>query len=106
MHRITDTLIEKYQADFHDEFARTPSKEYVTLFLQDLVRKGCDIECGVDCRGCTLLKDNKCPLNDWQERHPEFVNDDLAKRLKELEDIEYGRNTVKPKFVQMEFDFS
>ena len=26
-----------------------------------------------------------CPLNSWEKTHPEYANDDLAKRIKELE---------------------
>jgi len=55
------------------------SDEHVLLECQDLWRKGChhiDEECSNQCADC--------PLCNWEKRNPEYKDDELAKRLKEL----------------------
>lgn len=73
-------------AGLRDEFGnRKFSDELVTLECQDLWRKGCHnlVHCD-DCRGCG--PNGECGLLDWEKRHPEYKDDALAKRLKELKD--------------------
>lgn len=76
------TVINNLRDEYGDqEF----SDELVLLECQDLWRKGChclETECftpACDAKG-------GCGLNGWEERNPEYKNDALAKRLKELRD--------------------
>lgn len=49
-------------------------------------RKGCALEyaCKYDqCRSCSIS--DKCPVLDWEKRHPEYANDELAMKIKVLE---------------------
>jgi predicted xylose isomerase-like sugar epimerase len=36
------------------------------------------------CQNCPHQALNTCPLNDWQKRHPEFVNDELSQKIEAL----------------------
>ena len=66
-----------------DEYGnREFSDELVTLMCQDLWRKGCHHLDLSYCRGCS-----DCQINNWEKLHPEYKDDELAKRLKELEDV-------------------
>lgn len=62
------------------------TRELAILELEDLKRKGCTLEdnCG-ECYTCSAFKDGKCPMNDWEKRHPEYANDELATKIKILE---------------------
>ena len=80
------TVINNLRDEYGDqEF----SDELVLLECQDLWRKGChclETECftpACDAKG-------GCGLNGWEERHPEYKDDALAKRLKELRDQAAG----------------
>ena len=59
-------------------------RELAVLELEDLARKGCTLEHIGECHGCSAsTKENKyCPLFDWQKRHPEYANDELAMKIK------------------------
>ena len=49
-------------------------------------RKGCALEyaCKFDqCHGCSIS--NKCPVIGWEKRHPEYVDDELAMKIRVLE---------------------
>jgi len=63
------------------------TRELAILELEDLKRKGCTLENIGECRGCsTSTKENSyCPLADWEKRHPEYANDELAMKIKVLE---------------------
>lgn len=62
------------------------TRELAILELEDLKRKGCTLEHIGECRGnCSACKGDYCPLNDWEKRHPEYANDELAMRIKILE---------------------
>ena len=81
-----DTVINCLRDEYGDhEF----SEELVLLDCQDLWRKGChNFSSMDDCRGCECshMNGGHCPLEDWEKRHPEYKDDALAKRLKELKD--------------------
>lgn len=63
------------------------TRELAILELEDLKRKGCTLENIGDCHGCSArTKENSyCPLADWEKRHPEYRDDELAIRIKLLE---------------------
>ena len=73
-------------AGLRDEYGdREFSEELILLECQDLWRKGChNLENGTECRCCGLH--GECGLIDWEKRNPEYKDDALAKRLKELRD--------------------
>lgn len=77
-----DTVI----CGLRDEYGnREFSEELILLECQDLWRKGChNIENGTECHGCG--PNGECGLIDWEKRNPEYKDDALAKRLKELRD--------------------
>ena len=77
-----NTIIQGLRDEYGD---REFSNELVLLECQDLWRKGChNLKDTEDCRGCGLH--GECGLIDWEKRHPEYKDDELAKRLKELRD--------------------
>ena len=81
-----DTIIRELRDEYGD---REFSEELILLDGQDLWRKGChNFSSMDDCRGCECSRMNggHCPLEDWEKRHPEYKDDALAKRLKELKD--------------------
>lgn len=63
------------------------TRELAILELEDLKRKGCTLECIGECYGCSAsAKENSyCPLADWEKRHPEYMDDELATKIKILE---------------------
>ena len=63
------------------------TRELAILELEDLKRKGCTLEHIGECHGCSAsTKENSyCPLADWEKRHPEYANDELAMKIKALE---------------------
>lgn len=73
-------------AGLRDEYGdREFSEELILLECQDMWRKGChNLESGTECHGCG--PNGECGLIDWEKRHPEYKDDALAKRLKELRD--------------------
>lgn len=80
-----NTIISGLRDEYGD---REFSDELVLLECQDMWRKGChNLEETEDCRGCTCCSaTNECPVMKWEKRNPEYKNDALAKRLKELKD--------------------
>ena len=81
-----NTIIQSLRDEYGD---REFSEELVLLECQDLWRKGChNLEHCDDCRGCgkTGYDVGYCSLLDWEKRHPEYKDDALAKRLKELKE--------------------
>lgn len=79
--RITQTIIEWY-ANFNKDEYGVYDEELTRLELEDAERKGCLVNNGPYCMHCPHYKNNTCPLNDWQKRHPEFVNDELDRKIK------------------------
>jgi hypothetical protein len=78
--RITQKIIERY-ANFNKDEYGVYDEELTRLELEDAERKGCLVDNGPYCMNCPHYINNTCPLNDWQKRHPEFVNDELAQKI-------------------------
>lgn len=77
-----DTIIRGLRDEYGD---REFSEELILLECQDTWRKGChNLENGTECHGCG--SNSECGLIDWEKRNPEYKDDALAKRLKELRD--------------------
>lgn len=87
MPEITEARIQAQMQENRYEFGLTKdcpyAHELAELQLKDLQRKGCTLE-GPDCRGCSCMG-GQCPLNDWEKRHPEYANDELAHKIDVLE---------------------
>lgn len=77
-------MIDQLKEDLDPEVA---TRELAILELEDLKRKGCLLEdCGGSCYKCSVMRcGGECPMNDWDRRHPEYMNDELAKKIKILE---------------------
>jgi hypothetical protein len=80
---ITEALIKKLANFNRDEYG-VYDEELARLELEDAERKGCLIQYSLYCPSCPHHANHTCPLNDWQERHPEFVNDELAQKIEAL----------------------
>ena len=87
MANFTEKQIQGMLDDLRDEFGwDITTRELALLELEDMKRKGCALEyaCKYDqCRGCSIS--DKCPVIDWDKRHPEYANDELAMKIKVLE---------------------
>ena len=87
MANFTEKQIQGMIAELRNEFgSEIATRELALLELEDMKRKGCALEyaCKFDqCRGC-LISD-KCPVIDWEKRHPEYAKDELAMKIKVLE---------------------
>ena len=73
-------------ADLRDEFGPDiATRELALLELEDMKRKGCTGYAFTydQCRICSMS--DKCPMRNWQDRHPEYANDELAMKIKVLE---------------------
>ena len=76
-------MIESLRDDFPEEIA---TRELALLELEDLARKGCLLENEHDsCICCSAFGKGKCPMSDWHKRHPEYMNDELATKIRILE---------------------
>ena len=75
---MLDALRDKFGPDI-------ATRELALLELEDLKRKGCTGYAFTydQCRVCSMA--NKCPMLNWQDRHPEYANDELAMKIKVLE---------------------
>jgi hypothetical protein len=80
---IIKDLVKKL-ADFNRDEYGTYNEELAQLELEDAERKGCLIQYSPYCQNCPHQCNNTCPLNDWQKRHPEFVNDELTQKIEAL----------------------
>lgn len=69
------------------DYYENPTRELAVLELEDLKRKGCLLEStDGSCYGCSAMKDcGHCPMDRWDERHPEWKDDILAMKIKYLE---------------------
>lgn len=86
MANFTETRIQKVIVALKDEFGpEIATRELALLELEDLERKGCNVEYSPYCLNCPANRENNCPLNDWQKRHPEYANDALAMKIRVLE---------------------
>ncbi len=87
MSNFTEKQIQGMIAEIRDMFGSDiATRELALLELEDMKRKGCALEyaCKYDqCRGCSIS--DKCPVVDWDKRHPEYANDELAMKIKVLE---------------------
>ena len=87
MANFTKKQIHGMIAELKDMFGSDiATRELALLELEDLKRKGCALEyaCKYDqCRGCSIS--DKCPVDDWETRHPEYANDELATKIEILE---------------------
>ena len=88
MENFTETQIQQMMKALKWDFGiENNTRELAILELEDLKRKGCTLEHIGECRGCSAsTKENSyCPLADWEKRHPEYANDELAMKIKVLE---------------------
>ena len=86
MANFTEKQIQGMIADLRDEFGPDiATRELALLELKDLKRKGCTGYAFTydQCRVCSMS--DKCPMLNWQDRHPEYANDELAMKIKVLE---------------------
>ena len=87
MANFTEKQIQGMIAEIRDMFgSEIATRELALLELEDMKRKGCALEyaCKYDqCRGCSIS--DKCPVVDWDKRHPEYANDELAMKIQVLE---------------------
>ena len=78
--------VERIMQENRDEYGidlpENEARELAELIIKDLERKGCNSESG-DCYDCKFM--DNCPLISWEKTHPEYVNDELAQRIKKLE---------------------
>lgn len=83
--QITDMM--KFIKDYDGVDPDNITRELAILELEDIKRKGCTCESiGHECMGCSAREGgHKCPMDDWEKRHPEYKNDELAMKIKILE---------------------
>lgn len=87
MANFSESRIQSMIIELRDEYGpEIATRELAILELEDIKRKGCTHE-SVNkfdqCRDCPDFE--KCPVLDWQKRHPEYANDELAMKIKVLE---------------------
>ena len=81
-----DEMIRENKQEYGIDLPEDEARELAELQLKDLERKGCTLENIGECHGCSATKDgSECPLCDWEKRHPEYVDDELALKIKALE---------------------
>ena len=81
-----DEMIRENRQEYGIDLPEDDARELAELQLEDLKRKGCTLEHIGECHGCSATKDgSECPLCDWEKRHPEYANDELAMKIKALE---------------------
>ena len=86
MANFTEKQIQGMLDDLRDKFGQDiATRELALLELEDMKRKGCTGYAFTydQCRVCSMS--NKCPKLNWQDRHPEYANDELAMKIKVLE---------------------
>ena len=85
---FTEPQIQGMIKALRDDMGYPATRELAILELEDMKRKGCLCE-RTDgyCIGCSAMAggSGNCPMNDWEKRHPEYKNDELAMRIKILE---------------------
>jgi len=88
MANFTETQIQGMLKALRDDMGYPATRELAILELEDMKRKGCLCE-RTDgyCIGCSAMAggSGNCPMNDWEKRHPEYANDELAMKIKILE---------------------
>ena len=86
MANFTEKQIQGMITDLRDEFGPDiATRELALLELEDMKRKGCTGYAFTydQCRVCSMS--DKCPKPNWQDRPPEYANDELAMKIKVLE---------------------
>lgn len=87
MANFSESRIQTMLNELKDEFGPDiATRELAILELEDLERKGCTHESANkfdQCRDCP--NSEKCPILDWEKRHPEYASDELAMKIKVLE---------------------
>ena len=89
---MVESIFKEQSYEFGADLKNPRVHEYAELLTEDLNRKGCVPETypGNECHGCGACANGRCPLEDWEKRHPEFADDELAKKIKALETELYG----------------
>lgn len=87
MANFSESRVQSMITSLRDEYGHEiATRELAILELEDMERKGCTHE-SVNkydhCRDCPDFK--KCPMLDWQKRHPEYADDELAMKIRILE---------------------
>lgn len=91
-----DEMIRENRQEYGFDLPEDEARELAELQLKDLERKGCTLENIGECYGCSATKDgSECPLCDWEKRHPEYADDELAMKIKALENK--ARDQLKAK---------
>lgn len=81
-----DEMIRENKQEYGIDLPEDEARELAELQLEDLKRKGCTLENIGECHGCSATKNgSECPLCDWEKRHPEYADDELAMKIKALE---------------------
>ena len=87
MANFSESRIQTMITELRDEYGpEIATRELALLELEDMERKGCTHESANkydQCRDCP--NSEKCPVLDWQKRHPEYANDELAMKIRILE---------------------
>ena len=87
MANFSESRIQSMIIELRDEYGpEIATRELAILELEDMERKGCTHESANkfdQCRDCPSSE--KCPVLDWEKRHPEYANDELAMKIKVLE---------------------
>ena len=87
MANFSESRIQSMIVELRDEYGpEIATRELALLELEDMERKGCTHESANkfdQCRDCPNAE--KCPVLDWQKRHPKYANDELAMKIKVLE---------------------
>ena len=78
-----DQIIISLANENHYELGLDDSVAFKLAELQykDLKRKGCICETA-QCYECRMFA--KCPMLDWEKRHPEYAKDGLAMKIRVL----------------------
>ncbi len=87
MARFSETQIQNTIKSLQEDCGyANATRELAILELEDMARKGCLLERDDGyCIGCSALANGgECPMNDWEKRHPEYKDDELAMKLKIL----------------------
>ena len=91
-----DEMVRANRQEYGIDLPEDEARKLAELQLEDLKRKGCTLEHIGECHGCSATKNgSECPLYDWEKRHPEYANDELAMKIKALENK--ARDQLKAK---------
>ena len=83
---MIDEMVRENKQEYGIDLPEDEARELAELQLEDLKRKGCTLEHIGECHGCSATKNgSECPLYGWEKRHPEYANDELAMKIKALE---------------------